>query len=113
MQKKRYTTEDQREHFRIRYPIAGRPGLSLLNYVFEVIDVSEHGIRFAGNKINQLQVEMELPATITFSDGSSLKVHGRILRVDKKVVVMYMPESIPFVKIVAEQRFIKMNYPGY
>jgi len=85
----------------------------LLNCVFEVIDVSEHGIRFAGNKINQLQAEMELPATITFSDGSSLKVQGRILRVDRKVVVMYMPESIPFVKIAAEQRFIKMNYPGY
>ena len=113
MQNKKYTRENKREHFRIRYPIACRPGLRLLNCVFEVIDVSEHGIRFSGNKINQLQTEMEVSATITFSDGSSLKVHGRILRVDKKVVVMYIPESIPFVKIAAEQRFIKMNYPDY
>ncbi len=113
MQNKKYTTEYKREHFRIRYPIACRPGLSLLNCVFEVIDVSEHGIRFSGNKINQLQSEMDVPATITFSDGSSLKVHGRILRVDEKVAVMYIPENIPFVKIVAEQRFIRMNYPEY
>jgi hypothetical protein len=56
---------------------------------------------------------MEVSATITFKDCSSLKVHGRILRVSEKVVVMYIPESIPFVKIVAEQRFIKMNYPEY
>ncbi len=113
MQNKKYTRENKREHFRITYPIACRPALRLLNCVYEVIDVSEHGVRFSGNKINQLVAEMEVPATITFNDGSSLKINGRILRVDEKVVVMYIPESIPFVKIVAEQRFIKMNYPEY
>jgi hypothetical protein len=113
MENNKYTRENKREHFRVRYPISCRPGLRLLNCLFEVIDISEHGIRFSGNKINQLQAEMEVMATVTFNDGSSLKVKGRILRVDKEVAVMYIAESIPFGRIMAEQRFIKVNYPKY
>lgn len=56
---------------------------------------------------------MEVEAAITFNDGESLRFAGKILRVDENVAVMYLSESIPFRRIVAEQRYLKEEYPEY
>lgn len=113
MQNRQYTGSNKRQHYRIRYPLACRPRLKILDHICEVIDISEHGIRFVSGKVYGLQPEMAVEAVITFNDGESLRFGGKILRIDENVAVMYLSESIPFRRIVAEQRYLKEEYPEY
>ncbi len=104
---------NKREHYRVRYPISCRPNLAILNSVYEIIDLSEHGIRFFGNDVSRFHSDMEIDGIIKFDDGISLSIKGKIIRIDKNNAIMFLMESIPFGRIVAEQRFIKVKYPEY
>lgn len=113
VQKNKNVKMNKRAYYRVRYPIACRPNLAMLNSVYEVIDISEHGIRFFGNDVSRFHSDMEIQAILTFNDGSSLGIKGKIIRIDKKNAVMHLQDCIPFGRIVAEQRLIKVNYPEY
>ena len=113
MQNKRYKGKNSREHYRVRYPIACRPNLAILNNVYEIIDLSEHGIRFFGNDVSRFHSDMKIDGIITFDDGGSISIKGKIIRIDKNNAVMFLTESIPFGRIVTEQRFINEKYPEY
>ncbi len=113
MQNKRYKGNNNREHYRIRYPLSCRPRLAILNNEYETIDISERGIRFICKEIYEFQAGIELEVRITFYNGEHLDLEGEILRTDEKVVVLHLSKSIPLKRIVAEQRYIKLNYPDY
>lgn len=113
MENKQYKGKNIREHYRIRYPISCRPRLIILNNEYETIDISERGIRFICKKISEFQAGMELEVRVTFSNGEYLDLEGEILRTDEKVAVLHLSRRIPFKIIVAEQRYIKLNYPDY
>ncbi len=113
MQNKRYKGRNIREHYRIRYPLSCRPKLTIRNSEYETIDISERGIRFSCKEINEFQTGIELEVSITFHNGEYLDLEGEILRTDEKVAVLRLSKSIPFKRIVAEQRYIKLNYPEY
>ena len=84
-----------------------------MNNEYDTIDISERGIRFICREIYEFQTGMELEVRITFHNGEYLNLEGEILRTDEKVAVVYLSKSIPLKRIVAEQRYIKLNYPGY
>ena len=113
MQNKQYKGKNNREHYRIRYPLSCRPRLTILNNEYETIDISERGIRFICKEISVFQAGMELEARITFNNEEYLDLEGEILRTDERVAVLYLSKRIPFKRIVAEQRYIKLNYPDY
>ncbi len=111
--KKKNIKMNKREYYRVRYPIACRPNLAILNSVYEIMDISEHGIRFLGNDVSRFHSDMKIDGMITFDDGISIGIKGKIIRIDGNNAVMFLMESIPFGRIVAEQRFIKEKYPEY
>ena len=113
MQNRQDGGANKREHYRIRYPLSCRPSLIVLNQKCEVVDISEHGISFVCNKVHELHPDLEVEARITFKDGESLNLEGKILRINKRIAVLYLPVSIPFGRIVAEQRLLKEEYPEY
>ncbi|MEN8263742.1 MAG: PilZ domain-containing protein [Nitrospirota bacterium] len=111
--KKKNIKMNKREYYRVRYPIACRPNLAILNSVYEIMDISEHGIKFLGNDVSRFHSDMKIDGMITFDDGISIGIKGKIIRIDRNNAVMFLMESIPFGRIVAEQRFIKVKYPEY
>ncbi len=113
MQDTRYNGKNRREHYRIRYPLTGRPRLTISNNEYEVVDISESGLKFLCKKINEFRAGSEVRLEITFNDGGSLHVRGKILRTTEKVSVISFSEDIPFGIILKEQRYLKAHYPEY
>ncbi len=111
--KKKNIKMNKRKHYRVRYPIVYRPNLAILNNVYETLDLSEHGIRFFGNDVSRFHSDMKIEGMITFGDGISISMKGKIIRIDRNNAVMFLTDSIPFERILAEQRYIKVKYPEY
>jgi hypothetical protein len=78
-----------------------------------VIDISEQGIRFSGSELHEFEIGLEVAGKIVFYDGESLELEGKVVRVSKKLVIIYLSENIPFGRIAHEQRFIRDNYPDW
>ena len=95
----------RRNHFRIKYPYTDRPKLTMSAKGLEVIDISEQGVRFSLNGTMQ--------ATITFHDGQSLHVEGKIIRTQNDEIVIQLSRGIPSDRILKEQKYLMGKYIGY
>ena len=92
-------TQERRTFFRLRYPQTERPKLIISENEFDVTDISEHGIKFyLGSKIN---------AMITFHDGESLSIEGKIIRIQNNEVAVYLSQGIPSDRIIEEQKNVE------
>ena len=109
----RRSGRNRREYFRIIYPLACRPKLIFSGNEYDVIDISEKGIKFICKEMNEFQQGLEVKINITFNNADPLALKGIVLRIDKKIAVLSLTESIPLDRIIAEQRYIKLNYPDY
>ncbi len=103
----------RRDHIRIIYPLGCRPKLTILDKEYDVIDIAEHGIKFTRSKKQKFPQGSEVEIRITFKDNESFDLKGTILRTDKKIVILYLPEGIPFERIIAEQIYLKSNILEY
>jgi hypothetical protein len=113
MKNKRNYNENKREYYRIIYPLSCRPKIIILGLEYEVVDVSEHGIRFHVEKTLNLKTGLEINAEIIFHDGEAVTVVGKILRIVKNKVILNLSKGIPLKKIVNEQRYLIKNYPHF
>ncbi len=105
MKDKVYDGEERRDHFRIKYPHVERPKLEILGENFDIIDISERGIKFYGGP--------KFQTTITFHDGEFFDIEGKVLRTQNNEMVVQLLQSIPFERIIKEQRYLVTKYVGY
>ncbi|KPK36756.1 MAG: hypothetical protein AMK70_01165 [Nitrospira bacterium SG8_35_1] len=113
MKNKESSKENKREHYRIRYPLSFRPVLKFAGKKFEVIDISESGIKFYCENTEDLKAGQEVQGTVTFNDGKSLILKGNILRIYKRTAIVWLSAYIPFRLIIREQRYLKTHYPDH
>ncbi len=97
--------DNRRKYFRVKYPYAERPKLMITEEDFDVIDISERGIKFS--------LGPTLSETITFHDGESLAIEGNFLRTQDNEIVIQPLKGIPAERINKEQRYLKKKYIGY
>ena len=92
-------TDERRTYIRLRYPQTERPKLMISGNEFDVTDISEHGIKFyLGSKIS---------GTITFHDGESLLIEGKIIRIQNNEVAVHLSKAIPSDRMIEEQKNIE------
>ncbi len=110
-----FNGKNKREHFRVRYPVSCRPTLKIESENYDLIDISENGVRFLYKNEKLLHPGLDIDAIITFQDKMSLKVEGRVIRLNKRftVAIMALKESLPMNRIIQEQRFIMEHYPEF
>lgn len=113
MSEDQYNGDNRREHYRIIYPLTCRPKLKIVRKEYDVVDISESGIKFLFRKDPALTAGAAIRGEMTFAAGDSLNIEGKILRIDEEIVILKLNRKIPFWKIVDEQRYIKENYPEY
>lgn len=103
-------SEQRREYYRVLYPVIDRPVLSVNAGKFEVIDVSEFGVRFKRDDQCVFEPGMHLVARIFFSDGNSYDCAGEILRCEEESVSVQLHTPIPMHRIRAESVYLRLNY---
>lgn len=110
--------EDRRYH-RIEYFDEYRPQLSIRVKKgekksgwksYKVLDVSEKGLRIAEDDAGGLGPQSEFEAQITFSDGESYDIEGKVLRViNNNELGIYLTRGIPLSRIIKEQKLLKSS----
>jgi hypothetical protein len=101
--------DSAREFYRIAYPAKARPRLHVSGFDFEVLDLSERGIRFRLGEAMAPEAGHQLRGTVRFIRGVTAEVGGTILRVRDGQVAAVLEEGVPASVIRAEQRFLLEN----
>jgi len=104
--------------YRIHYPKRERPTLRVGAEAWDVVDLSETGVRFRhpdGPGI--LEVGTEVEGVMCFRRGEEVPIVGTVLRIDvrldggRDIVVDFTEGGIPFGLILDEQRYLHSHYP--
>jgi hypothetical protein len=96
----------EREHYRVAYPTALRPKLLVHGVSFDVVDISERGIRFRLGKAEEPEPGFELLGVVRFKRGETATVRGTVLRVIDGEVACRLEEGVPLRVIMEEQRYL-------
>jgi hypothetical protein len=99
---------ERRDHFRIIYPQRVRPRLSAGHQTYEVVDLSEGGLRLApaaGAPVPS--VGDELTGALRFRrDGETVLIRGTVVRVEPNHIALQLAVGLGYKLVVAEQRFV-------
>lgn len=96
----------EREHYRVAYPAALRPRLLVHGITFEVVDISERGIRFRLGLAQKPEPGFELQGVVRFKRGETITIRGTVLRVIEDEVSCRLDEGFPLRVIMEEQRYL-------
>lgn len=93
------------------YPATERPKVTIEKKVFEIIDVSEGGLKiYAKNPTASFFVGKTLEGTIAFKDKSQSVFKGKVLRIHEDFIVVRTSQGVPLQKIMSEQRYLLSKY---
>ena len=97
---------NRREHVRVYYPLSClkkfMPVLILHSRSYQVMDISEKGLRFANPNSNLIPNSM-LSVVLQFPDGSTVSVVGKVVRRVPKQIALRLENGIPYTRIMSEQ----------
>jgi hypothetical protein len=96
----------EREHYRVAYPTSLRPKLLVHGVSFDVVDISERGVRFRLGTAAAPERGFEVQGVIRFRRGETVTVRGSVLRVVQGEVAVHLEEGIPLRVVMDEQRFL-------
>ena len=110
MDGKRSEKQEKRRYYRIEYPALLRPTLKIRKYEFEVVNISEKGVMFLGDK--KIKFARWVNGEVTFYDGQCIGVEGKIVwKYEGNVGMFLIIKSIPYAKILSEQRLLARFKP--
>jgi hypothetical protein len=103
MENNAYAGPQRRKEYRVRYPITDRPRLRLDSEEFEVINLSEGGLKFHFQDPLRFVPWPTLQGTLVFADGETKPVQGSVLRTEQDGLAVELSSKIPYRRIVQEQ----------
>lgn len=99
-----------RSHFRIRFPQADRPRLSVGKDEYSVVNLSESGASLVAGGASQ-SWQSVVPVRLVFRDGVECQTTASVLRVEGSEMIIQFEKLIPQPMIIAEQRRLLQRYP--
>jgi len=75
---------ERRSYARVEYPAGTGPRLVIGDYEYEVMDISEKGVKFITDHPERFCPGLkEVKADIIFRDGKNYEIQGAILRIER------------------------------
>lgn len=99
----------QRAYYRLYYPRDARPTLKIGSDCYEVIELSEHGLRFDHGD-RALKDYTDVQGIICFRDGEKQEISGVVTRRYGNETVMMMTRGVSFGRMMREQRYVLSKY---
>jgi hypothetical protein len=106
------TFPSEREHYRIQYPAAARPRIVIDGRAYEVIDISERGVRFRVGDDTKMDVGDEILGQVRFKRSDPVIVTGSVLRIAGREVAAKLATGVPLKTMIEEQRFLREQHRG-
>lgn len=98
----RLAPQERRLDYRLRYPEHLRPQLKLAGSTIPVLDISEWGIRFAAEQIQQVTCGDRVAGTVTFRRAPRQAIRGTVVRVGEHEVAAQLEHGLDF-RVIAEE----------
>lgn len=106
--------QQKRRYFRVPYPEAVKPPFKEdTGRKFDVVDISERGLKLDVMGDPDLAVGMHVTGTVVFRDGTTVYVEGDILRIDPDGTAIELAKSINVGSLLREQAFIRNKFPMF
>jgi len=103
MGKSEYDGSERRNYYRVVYGPGKRPLLSVGDMEFEILDITEGGIRFLGGQDMNLPPSFE--GTIAFLSGAALRIKGRIEWIQNGETGISLYKHLPSAIIQKERQY--------
>ena len=100
-----------RDHYRILFPIGERPQLVVGAIEFEVIDLSERGARVIRNGRWPDGGNGPFAVTVRFRDGTTAEVTAELRRQEIDRLILRFVKQLSYSLIAAEQQRLLRLYP--
>lgn len=102
----------ERAHFRLRYPHAERPTLSIRDQTLGVSEISEEGARIVLSGPFDHNRKEPFTGVLRFSDGESDSVEGVIIRASESELVANLTQGVTLKRMMSEQIRLRQKYPN-
>jgi hypothetical protein len=105
-------TKNQREFYRIVYPISSGPKFELARKreLAEIIELSQGGFRVRG-AIPGVKCGDVISGTVLFADEPTMTI-ASVKRICKDYTVFVLTKPLPILRVFNEQVRIRREYPG-
>jgi len=102
----------EREHYRIQYPMAARPKIVVDGRTYDVVDISERGVRFKVTEEMTFNVGDGFSGQVRFKRSDAVRVGGKVVRIVGKEIAAKLDAGIPLKTMIEEQRYIREQHRG-
>jgi hypothetical protein len=107
------SSDSTRAHYRVVFPVAAgarfREFCAAADHI--VIDCCETGLHYLSAQPPEPPVGAEVEGTIIFPDGEETRVAGRVVWTSQGEVALHLSvQSIPFTRIVQQQRYLRHEW---
>ncbi|MEW6671861.1 MAG: PilZ domain-containing protein [Thermodesulfobacteriota bacterium] len=106
---KDYEGSEKREYPRVSYPVADKPRLKIGKKKYEVIDISQRGLRFLKNEKGMLPQHVN--GKLTLLCGESFSIEGSLIWEQDDDFALYLKNIIPETLIQKEKSYVQQNHP--
>lgn len=104
--------DDQRHHFRVRYPAGARPAIRLGEAQLSVSELSEGGMRIVGMSAD-VAAGTPVRGTMELCAGERRDVSAVVGRIDGDERVLIQLDGISFAVVMREQQHLVRRFPDY
>ena len=88
-------SSQNREHFRLRYPLPARPRLTVNGLEFSVTEISESGSKVLLDTHHPSLFDGDPEGVFCFHDGTSIKVNASFVRLaEEEAVLKLSPDTV-------------------
>lgn len=102
----------KRAVYRVSYPAPARPSLVVDGAAREVLDCSEHGLRFRAPASTLPPVGADVEGQLVFRRRPAVPIRGTVLRHQgDSAAVRFTDLRIPGSVIFEEQRYLRTHFP--
>jgi hypothetical protein len=101
---------EQRTCYRVRYPRTARPILKIGSDCYEVVELSEGGLRF-DHRARSLEDHAEVQGILCFRDGEQQEIEGAVIRRYGNETAMMLARGVTFGRMIREQQYVLSEYP--
>lgn len=99
--------KQRRQYFRVLYPPKYAPVVVIWGRNFQVVDISEMGVRFTNPLGLSFPEGYVVRGTITFYDQETIQISGSVAWTNDQAVGLRLVRGIPFTRVLAEQAFLR------
>lgn len=102
-----------RAFYRVVYPQFLRPTLRLGDEPFQVLDLSEAGVRFSAPVPGRFEPGAAIDGVIELLAGQTVAVEGTVVRRQGHEVAVSLVRGVPFAVMLDQQRLLQQRVLGF